>query len=342
MCGSVKIVGIIGEGKMGTNLFQFISGFPFEMRWIVSPDADTEKISRAWFKKVLRGLNADIIDVPASERMNRAVITSDPGTIHDCDLIIEAVTEDEQAKIELFRQVDRIASAACIFASNSSSILPSALVPSERRKGHVIGLHFFYPASLKNIVELIVPEGTSNEVIRSAKEFLQVIGRNYLLQNDENAFLLNRVFLEFQLEAWQISTEGLMTPAEVDALIHEKFFPLGAFECFDAVGIDVMLPAIRNYTGRYENKEKYQDLLTVLETMKREGRLGMKSGGGFYNHDEDQPVSRDGLITIPEDVQRSVEYRLRKALENAVERLSANPAFSTEQFLQGLREYSGY
>jgi 3-hydroxybutyryl-CoA dehydrogenase len=339
---SIIRIGIVGEGKMGTNLFQYIAGFPFEMRWVGSSEANIEKISRGWSKKVLRGLNAGIITATDAERMNRAVITNDLSVLRDCDLIIETISEHVIPKQELFMKLDSIAPSTCILATNSSSILPSVLIPSAGRKPNTIGLHFFYPVALKNIVEVVVHEGISETTVRTAKEFITEVGRNYLLQTEETAFLLNRVFLEFQLEAWRITEEGLMTPSQTDQLIRERFFPLGAFECFDAVGIDVMLPSIRNYTLPYSDKDRYLSLLTALERMQDAGKPGLKPGQGFLTHDPGTPADQPSLDTIPSDVLKTAEDRLRNALEDATGRLLKGAAFTTEQFLQGFREYLGF
>jgi 3-hydroxybutyryl-CoA dehydrogenase len=337
----MNIIGIIGEGKMGTNLFHYISDFPFEMRWITSPGADVEKIARTWSKKVARGLNAGIIDPPGADRRNRAVITKDPGAIADCDLIIEAVPERENLKSEIFRQADPIAKPGCIFASNSSSILPSRLSPSEFRKPYVIGMHFFYPVSLKNIVELVFHPGSDSMVVERSIRFLNTIQRKFLCQGEEDAFLLNRIYLEVQAEAWQIVREGLLTPMQVDHLVRTRLFPLGPFECMDVVGLDVMLPSIRNYIRRYPDTYRYQGLLNDLEKMVEKGRLGMKSGQGYFDHTEDASEKTGEDQFLPEEAAGTAVLRVKAALEKAVETLGSEASYPREDILEGLKEYFG-
>lgn len=326
---------------MGTNLFHYISDFPYEMRWITSPQADVEKISRTWSKKIARGLNAGIIDPPGADRRNRGVITTDPGALADCDLIIEALPEREKIKLEMFRKIDRIAPGRCIFASNSSSILPSALSPSESRKPNVIGMHFFYPVSLKNVVELVVHKGSDPLVVERSIRFLNTIRRKFLYQGEENAFLLNRIYLEVQAEAWHIVHEGLMSPVQVDDLVRTRLFPLGPFECMDVVGIDVMLPSIRNYTRRYPDTARYRGLLDELEKMAEEGRLGVKSGQGFFDHTQDAAEKAGEAPLLPEEDASKAVVRLRAALDKAVENLGAGSSCSGEDILEGLNEYFG-
>ena len=165
-------VGIIGEGKMGTNLFHYIAGFPFDMHWVVSHDADLAVIRKGWSKKVLRGLNADIITHEQAVRMEKAIISDDINILSGCELVIEAIPENLEVKQNLFKLIDPVIPSSAILSSNSSSILPSALIPSDQRAEKTIGLHFFYPAGLKNIVELIVTGRTSENTVVAAKEFL--------------------------------------------------------------------------------------------------------------------------------------------------------------------------
>ena len=334
-------VGVIGEGKMGTNLFHYIAGFPFDMCWVVSHNADLEKIRKGWSKKVLRGLNTGIIDTEQAARMEKAIISDDIHILSGCDLVIEAITEDPELKQNLFRLIDPVIPPSAILSTNSSSILPSALIPSERRSERTIGLHFFYPVGIKNIVEMIVTGTTSKATVDAAQEFLAGIGRKWLLQDEPNAFVLNRIFLEFQAEAFAIVSEGILTPAQVDDLVRTRLFPLGPFECVDAVGTDVMVPAIRNYILTYPDRHRYNALLTALKAMQLEGRLGVKSGRGFFNYRPDAPAEADLPLPISENVAGIVESRLMKAYDGAIARFSVNAPYGRDELLTAMDEYLG-
>ena len=334
-------VGIIGEGRMGTNLFHYISGFPYEMRWIVSPDADVDKLRRTWSKKVLRNLNADIIDEATADRLNRAVITTAPEILGDCGLVIEAIPEETALKKSLFTRLEPIVTPDCILASNSSSILPSLLVSSEKKAASVIGLHFFYPVALKNMVEMIVTKQTSPEVITNTKVFLSDIGRKYFLQPEDHAFLFNRIFLEFQSAAWKMVADGLFSAKQMDQLVHQRFFPLGVFECFDAVGLDVMLPAIRHYSVDFPSGTDHAALIATLESMVAEGRLGVKSGIGFFDYPDETDTGEDQLQNISPKTLSQAEKHLRTILCDTLEQFSRGLPDSAEKISAGLREYLG-
>lgn len=322
MSGKIRTAGVAGEGRMGTSLFHYIAGFPFEMRWLVSGQADQEKPGKAWSKKIARGVSAGIISRDDAARMDRAVISRDLRILHDCDLVIEAVTEDKDIKRELFTRLDAVVSPDCILATNSSSILPSCLIPSDSRASCMVGLHFFYPVALKDIVELIIPETVSSEVRESLKVFLKTIDRNYLYQNEKNAFAVNRIFLEFQLEAWKIAEEGLLSPAAIDTLIRERFFPLGAFECFDNVGMDIIAPSIRNYLENDPDKSRFDTLLNRIDELNAAGKLGRKSGEGFFTYSQDSPLPHPSLNDLQPQAAVA-ESSLRVALEQATEKFAA-------------------
>lgn len=336
-----KTIGIIGEGRMGTNLFHHIAGFGFTMRWLVSPSADLEKIRKSWAKKVSRGIAAGIIGKEEGLMMEQAVIDSDRAALHDCDLIIEAIPEDLEQKTALFAELEQALSPGCILTSNSSSILPSRLCKSPSMHTRMAGLHFFYPVSMRNMAEVVLPEGAHPSVADSLQEFLRSIGHMALLQREPHVFLLNRLFLEFQLEAWQIVSEGELTAVEVDRLIHDSFFPLGAFECFDAVGLDIITPSVRNYAALAQDSRKFESLLERLDGMVAAGKLGMKTGEGFFQYGEDES-SADIVDRTPDPaVLATAEDRLRNALNQATGLFVRTSGCDREELEKAFRIFTG-
>jgi len=132
-------IGIIGEGKMGTDLFYFLLGFPLRLCWLVSPAADLEKIQKTYTRKVRRMLENDLIPEETFNKMvSGNLLTKEPFEMKECDLIIEAIPEDREMKQAFFSQLDTICTADCIFASNSSSFLPSLLSPSSGRPSFLL------------------------------------------------------------------------------------------------------------------------------------------------------------------------------------------------------------
>ncbi len=268
---------------MGTNLLYYLLDMDFNLTWICSPEADLEKLRRNFSKRLGRSLEAGIIDKNRFQIiLERIKISNALEDVAFCELIIETITEDLKAKQELFRLLDMIALPRCIFTSNSSSINPSILVPSVNRKEKFAGLHFFYPIALKNIVEVILTQETSKETLAQITSFMESIRRKFLILEEKDSFILNRIFLHFQNEAFLFVNEKKASLQQIDRIVHERFFPTGVFEFFDSVGLDIMLASIQNYSKDDPDEERFHPLTAQLQELVSKGRLGAKTKSGFY------------------------------------------------------------
>ncbi len=258
------------------------------------------------------------------------LITNDLQQLQHCDLIIEAISENLELKHKLFVELDRIASCDCIFASNSSSINSSELLLSESRKNRFIGLHFFYPVALKNIVEFIISDFTSKEVINKINQFLSVIQRDHLLLKESDSFILNKIFLDFQNEAFIIVNEGNMTISQMDMLVKKYFFPVGVFDFCDSVGNDIMLTSVRNYIRNYSNRNYYNPFVHELERLVMEHKSGIKSEAGFYSYPVE--VRADDLLLngLKEDLLENVVKMLQFTLASSIKRFSSQSGISAD------------
>jgi 3-hydroxybutyryl-CoA dehydrogenase len=275
-------IGVIGEGKMGTNLLYYLLDMEFNLTWIGSPEADIDKLRNNFNKRVVRTLEAGIIDETRFQNiMNQVVISNKLKDLSKCELIIEAISENAEAKIQLFRKLDMIASPGCVFASNSSSINPSRLVPSANRQDKFLGLHFFYPIALKDIVEVIMTSETSKDTVLKITSFLEKIRRKFLILEEKDSFILNRIFLNFQNEAFLLVNSNKASLEQIDRIVKDHFFPTGVFEFFDSVGLDVMLASVENYSKVDPNPERLNPLIHQLQKLVSSGMLGKKTKKGF-------------------------------------------------------------
>ncbi len=331
----LKNIGIIGEGKMGTNLVYYLLDMDFNLTWICSPDADLEKLRKNFSKRLGRSLEAGIIDENRfHDIMGCVKISNNTMDLVSCELIIEAISEDLEAKQHLFRMLDKIAPPGCIFTSNSSSINPSALVPSENRKDKFAGLHFFYPIALKDIVEVILTQETSKETLQQITSFLKRIRRRFLLLEEKDSFILNRIFLHFQNEAFLIVNEKKASLQQIDRLVREHFFPTGVFEFFDSVGLDIMLASVKNYSKDDPEEERYQALIGQLQELVSAGRLGTKTKGGFYG----ESISPDP--GYPEN-DAEIIVKLRASYGNAFNRFCHSSGIPPAELKTAMDEYFG-
>ncbi|MCX6250620.1 MAG: 3-hydroxyacyl-CoA dehydrogenase family protein [Bacteroidetes bacterium] len=340
----IETIGIIGEGKMGTGLFYYLLDFGFRLVWIGSETADIEKTQKGFQKKIKRGFENGLLSESRLLFLRENVIISDDLTsIVKCDLVIEAIPENMEMKRALFIKIDTIVRPDAILASNSSSINPSLLVPSGQRKGNFTGLHFFYPIPLKNIVEFVITQDTSKETTRIVKDFLNSINRKFLLLKEKDSFILNRIFLDFQNEAFLIVREEKLSISLMDAIVKENFFPSGVFEFIDSVGTDIMAVSVRNYIRDYPHKDYYEPLLNELDKMVAENRLGQKSLNGFYQYPKEPSETilpfRDNLSN--KAIFEKVVKRLKFSYISSVKRFAIQSKLNLYDLNESIREYFG-
>lgn len=331
----INNIGIIGEGKMGTNILYYLVDMDFNITWICSPEADLEKIQKHFDKRMSRALDAGILDEARHSKIMKNVrITHSIEAAASCELIIEAVSENGEVKRKVFAALDLIADPDCIFTSNSSSFNPSELIPSEKRKTKFTGLHFFYPVALKDIVEVIRTQDTSEETIQKIIRFLGLIRRKFILLEEKDSFILNRIFLQFQNEAFLLVKDNKASFEQIDRIVKEAFFPSGIFEFFDSVGLDVMLASVRNYSKGDPDEERYQPLILQLQELVSMGRLGMKTKKGFYGDD----IAPDP--GYPEN-EKEIIKMLHTSYISAFQRFSKSSGIQPAVLKSAMDEYFG-
>ncbi len=338
------IIGIIGEGKIGSDLFFYLNTFSFQLVWICSKDADKEKLINTFKKKTKRCLKSGIIDQEAFEKKIKTTIISDDCLhLSNCDIIIEAIFEDEKEKIELFSTIDRIIQKKCVLATNTSSIPLMELTQAISQKDRFIGLHFFYPVSFKNIVEINTTPDTSRDTIDTIKKFLIMINRFSVIFPGKANFILNRLFLDFQSEACLILDENILTIKEIDRLVKETLFPIGVFEFFDHVGNDVMLTSVINYTRNSDIPEFYEPLKNILQDKVAANKLGIKTKSGFYDYSnvENREKQNPHPDINREDYKKKVIKRLTNSYLNSAKDIINKGYCSSQDIEYAVKEYMG-
>jgi 3-hydroxyacyl-CoA dehydrogenase len=331
----INKVGIVGEGKMGTGIFYYLLEFPFELVWVCSEVADVEKLSRQFGKRIRRSLDAGIIDRAKHDRLLATPITTDANALKDCDLVIEAIPEEPGLKMKLFNRLDKIVKPGAIFTSNSSSINPSRLMPEPDNSRQIAGLHFFYPVPLKNIVEVTLASSTTIQTRVAIESFLDTIRRRFITLDEHNSFILNRIFLDFQNEAFLIVQEGGGSFIQMDQLVRKHFFPFGVFDFCDSVGLDTMLTSIENYTLNDPGKDKYAGFVSVIAGLVSAGKLGVKTQAGFYSY----PLEESGTDLPLESPE--IITRLHRTCLSACNEYTARSAVPHELMNEAIKEYFG-
>jgi 3-hydroxybutyryl-CoA dehydrogenase len=279
---AVKTVGVVGAGTMGSGIAQAFaqSGFAVRLVDVAQPMLlrARDSIAKSLGKFVEKG------KIPATTRdatLERLTTATTLGTLVDADYIVEAIVEDRDAKRSLFGELDRIARPGVVLASNTSSIPIATLGEATTRPECVLGMHFMNPVPLMVLVEVIRSAKTSDASMKTAFELCAALGKTAVESADRPGFIANRVLMPMINEAIYAAMEGVGTPEAIDTVMKLGMnHPMGPLTLADFIGLDVCL-AIMNVLHDGFHDEKYAPC-PLLKQMVAEGKLGRKSGQGFY------------------------------------------------------------
>lgn len=260
----LKVIGIVGGGKMGSSIFHYLTRYNYQLVWLVR--SDSEKVANKYARRLKRSLKNDLItDEVYQNHVSNHRIVNDINLLSGCDLIIECINEDHGAKKDLIAQLFSIVNAEALILSNSSSILPNLLSDNIEYKKRIFGLHFFYPVEMKSVVELIVSTENQSKEIEKVKTFVEHIQMKCLEQTESNAFVMNRLMLHLQADAFHLSMTTGLTFSEIDSAVDEFLFPGGIFTIMDHVGYDLIAFSAKNYLKMEKDADKFIRLIEFLE-----------------------------------------------------------------------------
>ncbi len=281
---TIEKISVIGTGTMGAGIVQALAqaGRPVTMksRSESSNAKAMGKITKSLSKLVEKGKMAQQ-DMDAI--LSRIKTTTDYSDIADSDLIIEAAVEEMGLKLELFRMLDGICKPETIIATNTSSLSITEIASVMTRPCHIIGMHFFNPATLMKLVEVIKGQKTSDEVFTAVVELCKEIGKTPVAVNEAPGFVVNRILIPMINEAAGILADGVASKEDIDeAMKLGANHPMGPLALADLIGIDVCL-SIMEVLHREFGEDKYRPH-PLLRKMVRANLLGRKTGEGFYKY----------------------------------------------------------
>ncbi len=282
---------VVGAGTMGGEIAQVIAaaGIPVVLKDVKGEFVETglgkaEEVTRGMLGRLVskEKITQEQADAQLGEITGRITGSTEYEGFGDVDFVIEAVPERMPIKQAVFSELDGVTPGHAILASNTSSLAVTAMADATSRPDRVVGFHFFYPASIMRLVEVVEGEDTSEETLQAATTFAQQIRKTPIRCGEGPGFVVNRILLSAISEVWRVTHEEDLDEKDVDRLIQEsKMAPVGPFYLTDLLGLDTVLHVAEHL------QESYGERFFVspaMEELVDAGNLGQKTGRGFYEH----------------------------------------------------------
>jgi 3-hydroxybutyryl-CoA dehydrogenase len=279
-------VGVVGAGAMGNGIAQLAAQIGCD---VILRDIKDEFVERG-MKNIDKFLSRSVEKgkLEADEKdaiLGRIKGTTDMSQLEDVDFVIEAVIEDLDLKKSVFKELDELCRPEVILATNTSSMSLTEIASATNRPDKVCGMHFFNPAPLMRLVEVIRGFSTSDEAVGITTDLAKKMGKVTVeVKKDSPGFIVNRIMIPHMLEAIKIVEEGIASMEDVDTAVKNGLnYPMGPFELMDLTGIDVCY-FVAEYFYKELNKESKWVSPNLLKTMIRANKLGRKTGAGWYDY----------------------------------------------------------
>ena len=281
---AIKQVGVIGCGLMGSGIVQVSAQAGFST---VVVEANAELLERglSGLRRTLDGLvaRAKLDEAGKKQILDRITGATDFAAFKSCDLVVEAITENQPLKNETFARLDAICPPHALLASNTSSCNVTAMAAATKRPAQVLGLHFFNPVPLMKLVEVVQTILTGEEAVASAYEWVKAVGKVPVRAKDSTAFIVNRLLVPYLLDAIRVYEGGLASLEDIDTAMKLGCgYPMGPFTLLDLVGLDTTMFVAEVMFEEF--REARYAPPPLLKRMVMAGQLGRKSGKGFYDY----------------------------------------------------------
>ncbi len=280
----IRNIGVVGAGTMGNGIAQVFaaSGYPVVMRDVGQEQVDRGMgaITKSLGRLVEKGkLGQD----EADSAVGRITTTTDLSALGDCDLVVEAIFENYEAKSSVFKELNALLRPEAILASNTSSIDITRLASASGRPDRFIGMHFFNPVPIMSLVEIIRGMATSDETYATVRDLAERLGKTPVEVRDYPGFVSNRVLMPMINEAVFALHEGVASKEDIDTVMKLGMnHPMGPLTLADFIGLDVCLDILNVLYDGFKDP-KYRPC-PLLVKMVQAGKLGRKSGEGFYKY----------------------------------------------------------
>ena len=280
----IRKVGVVGLGTMGAGIAQVSvqAGFETVGREV---SAELGERGRATIERYLsRGVEKGRLSEDERDAaVGRLTLTTELSDLADCDLVIEAVLEELELKREVFAELDRLAVPDTILATNTSALSVSDIAQATKHPERVVGMHFFNPAPVLPLVEIVRTPQSADEAVEAAYDWAERAGKQPVRCNDTPGFIVNRILIPLLNDCVRVLDEADVRPEDMDkAMTNGAGWPMGPCALIDLIGIDVHVHASEALHGKLGETRMAPP--ERLVRMQQEGKLGRKSGAGFYTY----------------------------------------------------------
>ena len=280
----IKRVGICGSGIMGSGIAEVAGKAGFEVvlrsRSEEGASAMLAGLDKSLAKQVEKGR---LDDAERTAVRGRVRGVADLAELAECDLVLESIVEDLAPKLELIGELDKICGDDAILATNTSTLSVKALAAATGRPAQVCGIHFFNPAAAMPLVELVRAEKTSDDTLEAARRFAESCGKTVVDVRDQAGFVVNALLFPYLNNAVKLLEDGVASRDDIDAAMKGGCnFPMGPLELLDLVGLDTSLAIVEALHAGFDDPNYAP--APMLRGLVEEGKLGRKSGAGFYDY----------------------------------------------------------
>ena len=333
----VEHIGVVGAGTMGAGIAQIAALGGYETR-LYDPipaalESGLEKLNAALTKGVAKGLWSETEADEASGRAGGAHSLAD---LAECDLVVEAAPEDLALKRRLFAALADACGPRTILASNTSSLPIAAIAAGVPQRERVVGMHFFNPPALMKLVEVVATADSASEALNATTEVGRRMGRTPIRARDSPGFIANRLARPFTLESLRMLADGVADAKTIDRVCRiGGGFRMGPFELIDLIGLDVNLSVARSFYAQGGEPERWRPS-PIQEGLVDDGRLGRKSGRGFYEYGDgarrgpDIDLGIEAPALAPEELAK-IDPAAAAILPRLLAQIANEAAFALEE-----------
>jgi 3-hydroxybutyryl-CoA dehydrogenase len=282
----IKWIGVIGAGSMGNGIAQVAAQAGYQ---VIMRDIEDRFVQNG-LKAIEKFLTKSVEKGKMAEEQKKDILGRIKGTtrledMKNVDFVIEAIFEDLSLKKDVFKQLDEVTKPHVILTTNTSSMSVTEIAMATKRPEKVAGMHFFNPAPLMKLVEVIRAYHTNDETVQVVMEMARKMGKEPVeVKKDSPGFIVNRLMIPHMLEAVKMAEEGVASIEDIDKAVKLGLnYPMGPFELMDLTGIDIA-HHVADYLYRELNKESKWSIPVLLKSLIRAGKLGKKTGGGWYEY----------------------------------------------------------